>query len=65
MLKVKKNNRVHINKEEAMSTVLKEEVKRLNADIPKSQYNHFKSKLAKDDMSISKWVRVKVNEYLG
>jgi hypothetical protein len=65
MLKIKKNKRVHANKQDAMDEVLKEdEVKRLNAEIPKSIYTRLKSKLAEDDMSISEWVRDCAKRYL-
>ena len=66
MLKIKKNKRVHTNKQDVMNEILKEdEVKRLNAEIPKSIYTRLKSKLAENDMSISDWVRDCAKSYLS
>ena len=66
MLKIKKSKRVHTNKQDVMNEILKEDdIKRLNAEIPKSIYTRLKSKLAENDISISAWVRDCAKSYLS
>jgi hypothetical protein len=66
MLKIKKSKRIHANKHDVMNEVLKEDdVKRLNAEMPKSIYRRLKSKLAENDISISEWVRDCAKRYLA
>ena len=51
--------------EAALAEVIAEKTKRLNVDIPQSQYKALKAKATMEDASVTDLVRKWVNEYLS